>query len=355
MVTPLFGHGSNQADYFKVAKELGVRSCLPVTSWDNLTSKGVAHAHPDSILVWNEAQKREAVELQQFSADRVVVTGAHSYDHWFEWRPSTTREAFLTKLGLDAGLPYILFLGSSAFIAPNEPIVGLKWANALRQSGDPALRDIGILIRPHPQNAHHWSETDVSSLGNAAVYPRGGANPVSSSARNEYYNSMHHCRLVVGVNTSGLIEAGILGKPVCTVLFEELAETQGGTLHFHHIAAREDGLLDVSENMTDHIEKLRAELNETTCEAGRSTAFIEKFVRPSFLAKTPSETFAEVIEDQIRKPAPKPVPVTVGKRLLRLALAPLLLLCLPEYLSSSGQGSRSKRRKKQGRKLAAPA
>lgn len=339
VVTPLFGHGSNQADYFKVAREFGVRSCLPVTSWDNMTSKGVAHAKPDSVLVWNEAQKREAVELQQFAADRVLVTGAHSYDHWFKWRPSTTRQAFLSKLGLDPDQPYILFLGSSGFIAPNEPVVGLKWGRALRESEDPALRNVGILIRPHPQNAQHWSETDISFLGNAVVHPKGGSNPVSRSARDEYFDSMYFCRLVVGVNTSGLIEAGILGKPVHTVLFNELAETQEGTLHFQHIAAKDDGLLDVSHSLDEHIEKLIPLIGGTPDEATRSTAFVQRFVRPPYLTKTPSEIFADLVEEQVKKPPPKPVPVTFAKKLLRFAMAPLLLLFVAEVFSLSARAS----------------
>lgn len=339
MVTPLFGHGSNQADYFKVGTELGVRSCLPVTSWDNMTSKGMAHAKPDRVLVWNEAQKREAVELQGFSADQVSVTGAHSYDHWFNWEPSTTLQEFLSKLGLDPDQPYILFLGSSPFIAPNEPIVGLKWAKALRASKDPALRKVGIFIRPHPQNAQQWSETDMSFLGNAVVHPKGGSNPVSRSARDEYFDSMYFCRLVFGVNTSGLIEAGILGKPVHTVLFDELAETQEGTLHFQYIASADDGLLDVSPNLDEHLEKLSAILRNAPDEAARSKAFVQSFVRPPSLTKTPSEIFADRIEEQFEQASPAPVPVTTKTKLLRFALSPLLLLVLPEYLWLSARAA----------------
>lgn len=332
MVTPLFGHGSNQADYFKAAKELGIRSCVPVASWDNLSSKGVAHAKPDSVLVWNEPQKWEAVELQQLAAESVFVTGAHTYDHWFRWQPSTTREAFLSKLGLASERPYILFLGSSSFIAPNEPPVVLKWAKAIRESEDPGLRRAGILIRPHPQNAQPWSEADVSFLSNAVVYPRCGSNPVSRSARDEYYNSMYFCRLVVGANTSGLIEAGILGKPVHTVLFDELAETQEGTLHFHHLSAEEGGLLNVSHSLDEHIEELATALRGGPDEANRSRAFVQRFVRPPGLVRAPSEIFAEVIEGQHKASPRQPLPVALPKRLLRLAAAPLLLLFLPEYL-----------------------
>jgi hypothetical protein len=330
MVTPLFAYGSNQADYFKAAKELGLRSCLAVASWDNLTTKGVAHAKPDRVLVWNESQKKEAVCLQQLAAESVAVTGAHSYDHWFKWKPSTSREAFLAKLGLNVEEPYILYLASSSFIAPDEPPIVLKWGKALRSSRDPLLRKIGIVVRPHPQNAEPWSKPDVSCLGNAVVYPKDGSNPVNQSARNDYFDSMYFCRAVVGVNTSGLIEAGILGKPVHTVLFDELVETQEGTLHFHHLSAEDGGLLTVSCGLDEHVDKLAAALASAN-EDHRGQAFVQRFVRPASLPKVPSEVFADIIETQGKEPPPHPLPVSATKRLQRIIASPLLLLLLPEY------------------------
>jgi hypothetical protein len=40
LVTPLVDIGSDQVDYVKAARRLGVRCGLPVLSWDNLTNKG---------------------------------------------------------------------------------------------------------------------------------------------------------------------------------------------------------------------------------------------------------------------------------------------------------------------------
>jgi hypothetical protein len=333
MVTPLFGR-SHQADYFKAAKRLGIRSCLPVASWDNLTSKGVAHAEPNRVLVWNEPQRREAIDLQNIPAERVTVTGAHTYDHWFTWTPSTSRDAFMSAVGLRGDRPYVIYLGSSLFIAPDEPPVVLKWAKALRDSGDPLLQEIGILIRPHPQNAAAWADIDVSFLGNAAVHPRLGSNPVSRNAKSEFFDSMHHSTLVVGVNTSGLIEAGILGKPVHTVLFDEMTETQEGTLHFHHLAAAENGLLHVSADLDEHVARLAAALREDPIDATRSKKFVEWFVRPLDLKSLPTEVCAGAIEKLGGEPCPAPQPLTAKTVALRIVAAPLLLPFVPWLLFS---------------------
>ncbi len=333
LVTPLFGHGSSQVEYFKAASALGIRSCLPVASWDNLTSKGVVQCHPGLILVWNEAQMKEAIELQHMPERRVLVTGAHSYEHWFTWEPSTDRASFQKKVGLALGRDYVVFLGSSRFIAEDEVPVVLDWAKALRQSDNPRVADIGILIRPHPQNYGDWMEVDLSEIGNAVVYPRGGANPVGRDAKSEYFDTMYHCQAVIGVNTSGLIEAGVLGKPVHTVLFEQMADTQSGTLHFLHLSGEKTGLLKVARNLDEHVELLGRSLADPLEDERRSKVFVERFVWPKSLGdRSPIEAFVNAIGGQLGSPSPsrglKWLPlIWVG----RVLASPLLLIYLREY------------------------
>ena len=84
LVTPLVDLGSDQVDYVNVAKAHGIKSALCVHSWDNLTNKGLIRVMPDRIYVWNEVQKNEAVELHGADPSDVFVTGANTYDRWFE-------------------------------------------------------------------------------------------------------------------------------------------------------------------------------------------------------------------------------------------------------------------------------
>lgn len=346
MVTPLFGHGSSQVDYFKACSHLGIRSSLPVASWDNLTSKGAVQCRPGSILVWNEAQKDEAVKLQRMPAANVHVTGAHSYEHWFNWEPSTDKAAFIQKAGLDPDQNYIVYLGSSRFIAEQEVPVTLKWARAIRESDDPVLSKIGILIRPHPQNYGDWMEVDLTDIGNAVIYPRGGANPVGRAAKSEYFDTMYHCKAIVGVNTSGMIEAAILGKAVHTVLFEEMAETQEGTLHFRHLAGEESGLLRVARNFDEHRTMLARSIVDPTEDERRNKAFVDHFVWPSSLGDTsPVDEFTRLVTEQLQGPAPSrgrvwlPL-VWIG----RVLAAPLLLLYLREHRDRMARGKERRRR-----------
>lgn len=320
LVTPLVGLGSAQADYVKAARAMGLPTGLCVASWDNLTNKGLIREHPDLVGVWNHAQRQEAVELHETPPERIAVTGAHSYDHWFEWKPKTPREQFCARVGLDPARPYILYLCSSGFIAPDEYPHVCRWLGQLRGRPENELRDIGVLIRPHPQNADQWADADLSAFENVTVYPTAGADPVDVQRKAEYHDSIHHAALVVGVNTSAQIESAIIGRRVFTLLSPEFEDTQRGTLHFEHLAADEGGLLSLAESFDEHARQLATALREPAAGAARKRAFLERFVRPFGLDEPGAPRLAAAIETAVERGA-RPAPTDGG--VLTLLLHPV--------------------------------
>ncbi|MBA2446847.1 MAG: hypothetical protein H0V51_02345, partial [Chloroflexi bacterium] len=324
LLTPLVELGSPQTDYVRGAKARGVRTGLCVASWDNLTNKGLIRDVPDLIMVWNDAMKREAVELHGVLAERVVVTGAVPYDHWFEWRPSTSREEFCGRVGLRPDRPFVLYLCSSPFIAPEEAGFVGGWIRELRERGGPRLRDAGVLVRPHPINAAQWRDVDLSEPGRVAVWPRVGSDPVDAQSRSDYYDSIYHSVAVVGVNTSAQIESAIVGRPVYTLLAREFRDTQGGTLHFGHLAQAEGGLLRVAETFEEHAAQLAEALVADARADERTRQFVEAFVRPWGLDVAATPRLVEAIEVACAAPAPRPRPRPRWAALLHLLLTPLV-------------------------------
>jgi hypothetical protein len=117
VITPLIKLASQQPEYVKSARHLGIPVVYPVFSWDNLSTKGLVHVQPDAMLVWNERQRVEAVEMHHVPSERIVVTGAPRFDDFFAMTPQTSRAAFCTGLGLDPGQPIVSYLCSSEFVA----------------------------------------------------------------------------------------------------------------------------------------------------------------------------------------------------------------------------------------------
>ena len=325
LLTPLLYFGSQQVEFVRAARALGLRTVLGVGSWDHLTTKGLIHEPPDRVVVWNEFQRQEAAELHGIDPARVIVTGAQAYDHWFVQQPRWTRGEFCARVGLPADRPIVLYLCSSPFITPYEVGFVRKWIAAVRGHADPALRRAAILIRPHPQNAAQWGEFEPAGDEAVAVWPREGANPVDTEARAGYYDSMYHSVAMVGVNTSALIESGIVGRPVFTVLTDEFAGQQEGTLHFQHLKNVNGGLLHVGATLDEHLAQLAGAVRGDY-DAAKSRAFVEAFIRPHGIDAPAAERFVDVIESEAAAPRPMPVRQSRSLRARRALLRPLAAL-----------------------------
>jgi hypothetical protein len=322
LLTPLVEPGSIQVDYIKCARALGLPSALCVASWDNLTNKGLMRVAPTQVFVWNEFQRDEAVELHGVPRDRVVVTGAQMFDHWFQWRPSRSREEFCRTAGLDPAQPFVLFLGSSYFIAPREADFGERWISALRRSDDPVVAGAGILVRPHPssESMTQWRALDLSVWGHTAIWPPHGVDMVADGFRDDFFDSLYHSAAVVGVNTSAQIEAAIVGKVVCTIEVDDFAHSQAGTLHYQHLV--KGGLLQVARSLPEHVEQLGAILRNPAAQAERSRQFVEMAVRP-FGRDQPSTPRLAAAIVALGATSPAPVVAGAGIRLARTLLGPL--------------------------------
>jgi hypothetical protein len=327
LLTPLLYFRSHQIDHVRCAKQLGITTVLGVGSWDHLTTKGLIHEAPDRVLVWNEAQKHEAVELHRVPADAIVVTGAQAYDHWFQAQPTLDREAFCRQAGLDSTRPILLYLCSSPFIAPYEVGFVRRWAAAIRSCADPRLRTAGLLIRPHPQNAGQWRDVDVAAeFENVALWPKTGVNPIGGAARADYFDSMYHAEGVVGVNTSGMIESGIVGRPVYSVAAEEFSATQDGTLHFQHLKNVEGGLLHLASTLQEHVTQLAQLLSDGRAERQSARRFIQAFVRPHGLDVPATPRVVSAIQGAAADRARRPASPSAATRALRVALLPAAVL-----------------------------
>ena len=297
LITPLVDWGSDQVHCLKSAESLGIPSALCVASWDNLTNKGAIRYAPTRVIVWNDAQRREAVEFHDVPASRVVVTGAQTFDHWFGRQPSRSREAFCAQLGLDPGQPILLYLGSSFFIAPDEGQFFDRFLRAMRQSADPRLRDAGVIVRPHPLNIQQWMAFDFTGLGHVTVFPnRSGVEAFSEAFRNDFYDSLHHAAAAVGVNTSAMIEAGIVGRPVFTVLAPEFRHSQEGTIHFKHLTSEGGGVAHVSSGIVEVLDAIGHALSNPAEYEARARRYVEAFVRPNGFDTPASEHLQAAIE-----------------------------------------------------------
>ena len=292
LVTPLIDIGSEQLDHLRSAKRLGVPTALCVWSWDHLSSKALLREFPDRLFVWNETQREEAVTMHRVPEERVIVTGAQCFDKWFGREPSVSREEFSRSVGLPTTVPYLLYVCSALFRgSPSEADFVKRWIALVRGSGDREVADIPILIRPHPQRMYEWEHNNIDGFLNVAL---AGDNPLTTEARNSYFDALHYCIGVVGLNTSALVEASIADHPVHTILLPEFRGNQKGTLHFQYLMTVGGGMLHVAQDVESHLHQLSDTIHSRSTNKNRG--FVDAFIRPFGRGNEATPVFVAAVE-----------------------------------------------------------
>lgn len=289
IVSPLNMRFSEETDYVKAAKRLGIPTLTPVQTWDSLSTKGLIQITPDKVCVWNEHQYKDALEIHDVPPERVVIAGAPFFDKWFSARSEIqTREAFCDQLGFDPGRRILLYLGSSKNIAANETWFLNKLLRWIRDSRDPDLRGCQVLVRPHPANARIYEGLTGE---NVKVFPEGGALPETRESFAQMRDSFFHADAALGINTSGMIDAVLADVPTFSVRLEQYAATQSDSLHFRYL--EKDGALYLEDDLRGFFTTLRRLFRGEDPKAENRRTFAREFARPQGLERSAGEVVAE--------------------------------------------------------------
>jgi hypothetical protein len=299
LITPYFRTGTRyQIEYAKAAQELRVPVGVPVYSWDNLTSKGALQVCPDRLFVWNRTQLREARTLHKVSASRISITGGMRFAKFFGQVPAIGKEEFCKRLGLDPSAILITYLGSSRTIAPQEHDFLWRWIEALRRAEDPRLRGCNIYVRPHPGNQAIWEHWPNKPAPGVAVWDHQG-NDVRG-----IIDSVGNSAAIVGINTTAMLEAAALRKPVFTVLDENLSGGQVERIHFHYLTTTAGGLVTIANGLDEHVRQLETLLDGDRRFIRKSKRFANAFLSPPLPYFSPVTAFAKGVEHLALSPRP---------------------------------------------------
>lgn len=313
VASPYVFTNSREIDYVRAARRAGVRTAAIIYSWDNLTTKGLLQVRPDRVLVWNQDQVRELARIHSFSADNVVVTGAPALDFWFEHRSSMTKSEYLRALGVEGDRSIVTYLCSSRTIAPREK----DFVDAFARSFNRILgRRFLLVVRPHPQNEGIWHGIES---GDYLVAPRITSDMFrNQSARDRFYAQLKYSECVVGMNTTAILEALILGRPSISILSDDHRETQAGTPHFQYLA--NSGVVTVCTGFDEACRAIaQVSGGDTAVDARRRAAsmerFVQEFIRPRGRGCPASTELARALlaqceAGQVRSPVNEPAAST---------------------------------------------
>ena len=274
--------GVRQTELLKVARRLRIPVIAGVASWDHLTSKGLVRLVPDAVTVWNDVQKHEATVLHRIPPSRIRVTGAQLLDHWFDPPRPGAAAAFREAVGIAPDRDVILFVGSSRNMAPgdSEPQFVRRWLSAVRTAASAQIRNAFVIVRPHPTNTDTWRGVDLNDQS-AVIYPRAYSGvPLTDEEVETFRCSLLVSSVVVGINTTAMIEAAILTRPVLTVRDAAFAHSQNETVHFGYLSDPATGCATTAAGIDEHLIQLHQVLADPTPQVAAAQRFVRAFVRP---------------------------------------------------------------------------
>jgi hypothetical protein len=201
-----------------------------------------------------------------------------------------------------------------------------RWANALRTSDDPVMREVGILVRPHPSAPTIWDDVDLSEFG-VSVERREHALPVGADDRAEYFDSIFNAGAVVGINSRAMVAAGLIDRPVHTILLPELEALHNQLIHYGYMRVENGGFLREARDFDEHVRLLGEDLRDPALGREQRLGFAQAFARPDGLDVPATPKVVQAISDVADA---DPLPLRAGRPTLYPARATLIGLIFVE-------------------------
>jgi hypothetical protein len=241
--------------------------------------------------VWNGSQIPEAEKLHNVFKDRIFCTGAPKFDPWFGFQPTLDRRSFCEQIGIDPNQPYLLYLCSSEFISGDETVYIRELTERILT--DSRLKDLTLVVRPHPQNLGPW-KTYQRANSNFVVWPLNQVSLAPSDMIQDYFHSLYYSIGVAGINTSAFIEAAIVDKPCIAITPPQFTHTQMGIPHFRHLLDAD--FLELVRDMDEFVQMAVRLLQGEDGKKKQRQQFVRDFVRPQGV-KTPAlQVMSDAIE-----------------------------------------------------------
>lgn len=197
-----------------------------VGSWDH-PHKKFHVLHTDTIFVWSTSLEQELIELQSYTPEQIIVSGAPHFDLFQQPNFILSREAFFAEMGLDPHKRLItLFSGTGR--APDEgDIVDMvvRW----NKDGKTVV-PIAVHIRTYPSDPEDHIKFDQFQ-GATDVYidwidygKKFGPFPLEYFPDEAYMTRVislfYHSDTVLSVYSSASVEASIFLKPSINIAFD---------------------------------------------------------------------------------------------------------------------------------------
>jgi hypothetical protein len=251
------------------AKAHGVRTLNAIQGWDNLSDRGPMREKADKLIVWNEINKREAVELRGYAPSDVFIGGVPHFDIYNCPSKFSSWGAYCRRTGLDPGRKLVLLGGTTPDVTDGFDDVVQILAEGIDQNR--FVSPCQLLIRPHPIVFSGWTkgqgmkehldryrkmgrhvfcdEPDIRSRVLMADLAREDSGHLAETL---YYSSV-----VVNFFSTLMVDAAALDRPILCVDFDGFKKRD-----YYHSVVRIKSLRSISNVLNTGAVKIAAHPEE---------------------------------------------------------------------------------------------
>lgn len=276
-------HSNNAIQAVQAAQWLGIPTATFIFSWDNLTSQGRILLPYDYYIVWNEALKRQLLEMYDWiSPENVYVTGTPQFD--FHFRPEfyRSREEFCKGHGLNPERPVVLYSTGMANHMPGEPEIVEQIADILKDAkGSPQL-----LVRVYPKDRTNRFE-ELRKRRKDIIFPKiawheSWLTPDFEDSF-DLVNTLRHVEFGINIASTISLELCMFDKPAINVGYNPpsvpAAEKRFADYYNfdHYRPLVESGAIEVAWNIDEMRALVDLALREPSRRSEERRSLIENF------------------------------------------------------------------------------
>lgn len=301
----------------KRAKKLGIKTVTTVKSWDVLTTKAFTRVLADKILVFNEHNKKEAIEIGDYKPDQVVVTGFPQFDIYTKKEILLSREEFFKKIGADPLKRLILYASPGDWKNPYDFEVLLGLHKAIMDGK--IKKPVQVLIRLHPKyfnKSEYLKSLPYFVLERPGTYLTRGTE-ISLEGADQVYNwtftgqdiihlanSLYHSDVTINTESTMTLDAAVFDKPIILIGYDGFQKLDYWSSilrkysrnHFQYVMKTEGAKL--VKNLDELIETINAYLENPSLDKEGRKILREKLIYKvdGYSGKRVAQAILEMLE-----------------------------------------------------------
>ncbi len=212
-----------EINFLGEAKRRGVKTLGLINSWDKVTTRCILRLIPDKLVVFNETVKKELIEYDDVSAEKIFISGLPQYDIFFRTPIEvSTREDFFKKIGFSPEKRVVLYAPISGKKSNWDIIDLLHLLNQQKKFGE----NVEILVRFQPNDfvekkdleSRPWLHYDYP--GKRFSSKRGVDWDMDTDDLKHLVDTLSYISVLVCYGSSLSIDAAVFNKPVINLNFE---------------------------------------------------------------------------------------------------------------------------------------